>query len=226
MSKYRQYKTKSAGSLSVKDVDVKSGIVTGYFAAFNNVDSDGDIFQKGAFSNTLNSKKSRVMHLLQHNVFMPLSRPHVLLEDSKGLYFESNVSKTSYGKDTIQLYADGVYNEHSVGFQIIASKEETRDEKQVQIITEAKFWEGSTVTWGANSETTFEGFKYEDLATKMSKLSSVMKGGNYSDNTYHMIEALCEQLKTLISTGSSTALNDEQEKSSQYISAFMGAVKI
>ncbi len=32
-------------NLEVKDVDTKQGVVTGYFSAFGNVDSDGDIIK-------------------------------------------------------------------------------------------------------------------------------------------------------------------------------------
>ena len=36
----------------ISDVDVKKGIVTGYFSSFDNMDSDGDVIRKGAFTKT------------------------------------------------------------------------------------------------------------------------------------------------------------------------------
>jgi len=47
-----QYKTDSI-SATIKDVDGKQGIVSGYFNSFNNVDSDGDIIRPGAFTKTI-----------------------------------------------------------------------------------------------------------------------------------------------------------------------------
>ena len=44
------YKNNSA---SVKDVDVKSGIVTGYLSDFDTKDYDGDIIVKGAYKKTI-----------------------------------------------------------------------------------------------------------------------------------------------------------------------------
>ena len=37
----------------IKDADVKLGIVTGYLASFNNLDSDNDIILPGAFTKTI-----------------------------------------------------------------------------------------------------------------------------------------------------------------------------
>ncbi len=38
---------------SIKDMDMKLGIVTGYAASFNTLDSDNDIIMPGAFSKTI-----------------------------------------------------------------------------------------------------------------------------------------------------------------------------
>ncbi len=46
------YNYKSFNS-EVKDVDTKQGVVTGYFSAFGNVDSDGDIMMPGAFKRSI-----------------------------------------------------------------------------------------------------------------------------------------------------------------------------
>jgi phage head maturation protease len=58
-------------SIKGADIDASKGIVTGYFAAFNNKDSDGDIIVKGAFAKTIKergpqSSKPRIKHLLDH----------------------------------------------------------------------------------------------------------------------------------------------------------------
>ena len=40
-------------SAEIKDIDTKQGIVAGYFANFNTLDSDGDIIRKGAFNQSI-----------------------------------------------------------------------------------------------------------------------------------------------------------------------------
>lgn len=188
---------------TLKDVDTKSGIITGYFAAFDNIDSDGDVFVKGAFKKTIKERgpsgANRIMHLLQHDTWRPLGRPKVLREDSKGLYFETEISKTSYGEDAVKLYADGVFNEHSVGFNTINS--EYLDEKGYNEIREVKLWEGSTVTWGANSQTPFTGFKQEDLVKRIGMLQKALRNGTYTDNTFELLEIELEQIKSHLEPG-------------------------
>ena len=38
---------------SIKDLDVATGIVTGYFSQFNSIDLDGDVIMPGAFTKTI-----------------------------------------------------------------------------------------------------------------------------------------------------------------------------
>jgi phage head maturation protease len=45
--------------LGFKDIDKKEGIVSGYFASFNTLDSDGDIFVQGAFTKSIKNDVSR-----------------------------------------------------------------------------------------------------------------------------------------------------------------------
>lgn len=184
---------------TTKDVDIKNGIITGYFAIFDNVDSDDDIFIPGSFRKTIRERgpkgADRIMHLLQHDTWRPLSKPQVLKEDKRGVYFESKVSGTSYGKDTVQLYADGVYTEHSVGFVTI--KKEQEEDKPTKIL-EVKLWEGSTVTWGANQEALFQGFKENEVISKIDILTKALKNGNYMDNTFALLEIRLSQMKSLL----------------------------
>ena len=79
----------------VKDVDVKKGIVEGYFSTWDIVDAHGDEIVQGAFKKTLQengpgSSKPRIHHLWSHSSRHPLHRfqeTGTLLEDSKGLFF-------------------------------------------------------------------------------------------------------------------------------------------
>ena len=193
---------------AVKDVDTVQGIVTGYFSIFGNTDSDGDIVMPGAYRKTLKengpeSSQSRILHLYQHDPFNVLAKPHVLKEDKKGLYFESKISHTVLGKDILQLYIDKVLTEHSIGYQII--KSEFDEKNEVQRLTELKLWEGSTVSWGANMEALVETVKadtvtkdqWSKLFERMDTLEKAVKG-NYTDETARQIEIYLKQIQQLI----------------------------
>jgi HK97 family phage prohead protease len=188
------YQVKSIKA-EIKDVDQKSGTVTGYFSVFGNIDSDGDVITKGAFERSIKNNGNRIKHLWQHDVRYPLGKPNVLKEDNYGLYFESTISKTSYGKDVLQLYADGVVDEHSIGFRTVQQgKKDGYNE-----ITEVKLWEGSTVTFGANEMARFTGMKglsAEDVMTKMDSVLKSIKSGTFeNEEMYENLEIYFNQLK-------------------------------
>lgn len=190
-----QYKTIAA---EVKDIDEAKGIVTGYFSVFGNIDSDNDMIMPGAYTKTLNENSRRIKHLWQHDVRYPLSKPEVLREDGKGLYFESTISKTSYGRDVLQLYKDGVVDEHSVGFR---TERKNKKDNYTELI-ELKLWEGSTVTWGANENALFSGLKSmtaEDAVKKMDNVLKAFKNGKYeNEEVFESLELYFKQLQQFI----------------------------
>ncbi|MGP8214741.1 MAG: HK97 family phage prohead protease [Bacteroidia bacterium] len=219
-SEWRWYQTKNAGSNSLKDVDTTGRTVCGYFASFNTRDSDGDMFAPGCFAKSISENSERIMHLLQHNTLQPIGRPVVLKEDAQGLYFETPIAKTQLGDDVLQLYRDGVYKEHSVGFEMINSYQSSVDSgqssvpgEQVNVIKEARLWEGSTVTWGANSNTPFTGIKtrtqnsvpllttqniLDEALERSTLIYKQLHRGNLHDDTYTLLEIELKQLQSLL----------------------------
>lgn len=181
---------------TIQDLDVANGIITGYFSTFGVTDLDGDIMEKGCFRKSIAERgpngKNEIKFLWQHDSWKPLGPINVLKEDNTGLYFEAKISDTTYGTDALKLYRDGVINQHSIGFQTIKSIEEQVDEEtEITRITEVKLWEGSAVTWGANPNTPFNGFKSftnEQKEDRIKLLMKTIKGGNYTDETYSMLE--------------------------------------
>jgi uncharacterized protein len=189
-----EYKSISA---QIKDVDEAKGIVTGYFSAFGNIDSDNDMIMPGAFTKTLSENSRRIKHLWQHDVRYPLSKPSVLKEDSFGLYFESEISKTSYGKDVLQLYKDGVVDEHSIGFRTVRrTKKDSYSE-----INETLLYEGSTVTFGANPNTPFTGMKsltIDEIVLKMDNVWKAFRNGKYeNEEIFEQLDIYFKQLQQL-----------------------------
>lgn len=199
MKNILEYKGINAGAESIKDIDEKAGIVTGYFSIFGNKDSDNDVITKGAYKKTLSENYNRVKHLYQHDPFQPLAGVKngalKVSEDAKGLYFESTISKTSWGRDAIQLYADGVVDEHSVGFQTVKST----DKGGYREITEIKLWEGSTVTWGANDlARSKSALDIEGVTKKMDSVIKSIRNGKYeNEEIFDNLEYYFKQLQQL-----------------------------
>ncbi|ROI02934.1 HK97 family phage prohead protease [Chryseobacterium sp. G0240] len=179
---------------TIKDVDAKNRIVTGYLSSFGNVDYDNDIIVKGAFQKSISERLDKIFFLYQHEWSKPLGKFKKLEEDNKGLYFEAEIIETSYGKDQILLYETGLVAEHSIGYQVI--KDEWDSTKQIRTIKELKLYEGSAVTLGANSETPFTGFKSQlEQKDAISKIVQLMKSGNLTDDTFIQLELALKMLQ-------------------------------
>lgn len=195
-----QHKSTESVEGAIKDVDRKTGTVTGYYAAFDSKDSDKDIIRKGAFNKSIGEMgaqgKDLIFHLHQHDAGQVLGKPSVLLEDDFGLYFETKFADTALANDVLALYEAGVYKQHSIGFQYMPDKTIHHDkgESEYYELMEVKLYEGSTVTWGANSNTPFTGFKSEqDKEEKITKeikslLSAIKSVNGLTDETYKLME--------------------------------------
>ena len=159
-------------SAEIMDLNVKQGIVTGYFSKFNNVDADGDIIRPGAFTKTIKengpeSSLPRIKHLLNHDPSLPLGVLTSLKEDGYGLLYESQVGSHELGEDFIKMVESGLITEHSIGFKIIKRNQIQSYENYIKNpslgqyeITEIKLYEGSSLTaWGANPYTPITSLK-------------------------------------------------------------------
>lgn len=110
--------------ITIKDIDGKKGVVTGYFAHFDSIDSDGDIIKKGSFIKTLSeqgpfSRKPRIKHLLNHDTNQPLGVLTDLREDNYGLFYESKLGTHSLGEDFVKMVESGLITEHSIGYRFL-----------------------------------------------------------------------------------------------------------
>lgn len=193
---------------SVKDVDLKNRIVTGYLAHFGSKDSYGDIIEPGACKKTLSERRGKIWFLNQHNWAQPHGLFKELDEDKVGLAFVSNpLVDTSYSRDTMVLYQEGILNNHSIGYVTIQS--DYNKDEDTRYIKELKLYEGSNVTVGANTNTPFTGFKswtlpeLEDLSQKILK---TLRNGPLTDETCQRLEIALKQLQ-----GQAFALQQQQE---------------
>jgi len=182
-------------SAEVKDLDEK-GMVKFYFAFFGNVDSDGDITEKGAFSKTIadwkNSNKKRIRHFKNHRWDQTPGVLQDLFEDEKGGVAVSKlILGTQLGKETYEEYKAGAITEHSFGYDIIESEFEEVEGGKIQHLKQLKLEEVTSLnSWGANPLTEVldvKTLKEDQIIAILEKLESLKKG-DFSDEYFEKLE--------------------------------------
>lgn len=190
---------------AVKDVDSKGRTITGYFAAFNNVDLGGDLIEPGAFAKTIMERgpqgQNKVFFLNQHDSWQVLGKPAVLKEDSYGLYHESKVADTTLGNDVLKLYQEGIMDSFSFGYRTIT---ENRVE-DVNHLKELYLYEGSAVTFPMNESAITTGIKsIETINKKIKEIEKFCKDTTASDETIELLLLNIKQLQQEIINISTT----------------------
>ena len=195
---------------SIKDVDRKQGIVTGYFSAFDNVDSDNDIMRRGAFKRSIEEwyPKGRIKHLMNHNPSQPLGTLQVLKEDDYGLYYESKVGTHNLSQDFIKMVESGLIKEHSIGFSVVRENKSNGGPNE---ILDVKLYEGSSLTaWGANEMTPMLGLKTAyDIKDRIKTFEKFVRNTDASDEAIEACLIEIKQLYQVIETMSSSKVADE-----------------
>lgn len=204
-----QYKSLAG---SIKAVDTQKRTVSGYFSAFDKVDSYGDVVRKGAFAKTImeqgpNSKQPRIKHLLNHDVSQPLGKIVELKEDDYGLYYVSEIGTHSLGEDFLKMVDSGLITEHSIGYRVVkqnqlSNYQDAKEGEPIYELTELKLYEGSSLTgWGVNQYTPLvSGAKADTdkLAERVKKLEKFIKSCEPSAETIELLMLEIKQLTQLI----------------------------
>ena len=202
----------SKGAFELKDIDPSKRTVALYLAAFDNIDSDSDILRKGCFAKSiaergpLSAGNRKIQYLRYHDFEHQVGKWDELAEDDKGLYAVGTLSNSTKGNDLLCDYQDGVVREHSIGFSYVQDKLKWVEDMTLPNggyweVTEVKLWEGSAVTFGANSETPFVGMKSEqkkDEAMRISaRIDTLVKAIRKGEGTDERIQNLELQVKVL-----------------------------
>lgn len=186
------------------DADEKAGIVKGYGSIFGNIDSDGDIINRGAYKKTIAESGKRVKYLYQHDMDKPIGKMVHLEEDDKGLIFEASIPKTRLGMDVIELIKAGVITENSVG--ILPIQKEMIGENRH--INEVRLFEISAVTLAANDQAMIMDVKgnidTEKVLAKYDRLAKLVRKGDISDELGFALESEILKLKTIFANGTTT----------------------
>jgi len=189
-----------------EDVDVKSGMVKGYFNTFNVKDSDGDITRKGVFLKSIqeNGPKSahpRIKYFYNHD---PLQVPGVikeLEEDSVGLLYLAHTGTHKLGVDYLKMVESGIITEHSIGYQNVKGGQKMTSEGNnlLQVILR----EGSGLSaWGANQYTPITAFgkgetKEQTTERIKSRIGLVEKFCRDTDASDETIQSLLIEIKQM-----------------------------
>lgn len=238
--KAEHYKVKTGGEATIKDVDLKSRIVTGLYNTAYWFDSDKDVALPGVNKKSIqdrgpqSSAAQKIKHLSNHEWKIEKMPGRIITLEEKevdingrkvfGTYFETKMSDTSFGRDVLINYQEGVYDQHSEGFQymeglyidnededwnkylsMLINPEDAEAHGYMFLWSEWRMLEGSTVPFGANSLTPYLGVKSgnrEALAIKVidriELLEKQLKSGTQSDETLHGFQMETLQLKQLI----------------------------
>jgi HK97 family phage prohead protease len=191
----------------ISDVDVEKKTFTGYASVFGNLDLDGDITMPGAFKKSIAENgpmgTNSILVLNQHMSWQVLCKPKVLQEDTKGLYYEAQVtSGAGFAEDAVKLIADGLVEENSYGFQTVKSAiQQPSDDWETwyRELYEVNLFEVSPVTWGANPMARMQGMKSRDknwLKNREAKLLKALREPGMRDETYLALELEIKQINT------------------------------
>lgn len=129
---------------------------SGYFSVFDNVDSDGDIIRRGAFSDSL---AVRLPKILDHHG-MTVGQATKAYEDEHGLFVEGRIYATAAGRD-LALLMRRVETERgpaapveqgSIGFMVPEGGAVKLPTGETEI-SRIDLFEVSPVTFGANNVT-------------------------------------------------------------------------
>lgn len=205
----KQYQVKDISN-GVEDVDMETRKVKAVWARMGNVDLDNDVIAPEAFTKTLQERgpqgKNLIWSLVDHKAAMKyaIGKPVELYIEGDALVAVTPVIETECGEDMLKLYEAGLINQHSIGFSTI--KSETNNETGVRTIKELMLYEGSAVLWAANPETPtialYKGMTPDEIKDtlngRLEKLVKSFKHGNFTDETFSLLEIEIKQIQNAI----------------------------
>lgn len=134
--------------------------VRGYAAVFGNVDSYGEIIDKGAFSSWIKANPTVAVPIFwEHDHIWswddparPIGSTTYLLEDDHGLYFEGELADTPKAEEIATLMEQGAVRNASFAFRVT----DEYKEDDIRHLSGLSLKEISPVNWGANDQAYIE----------------------------------------------------------------------
>lgn len=132
------------------------GFFEGYASVFNVVDQGMDIVERGAFENTLNNRKPKM--LWQHDPNQPIGVWDELREDERGLFVKGRLLKdVARGREAMALMRAGALDAMSIGY--ITKEADREGNGGVRRLKELDLREISLVTFPMNESALITGVK-------------------------------------------------------------------
>ena len=131
----------------------------GYASTFGNIDLGNDVIEKGAFQDTLQKNKFKI--LWQHKMSEPIGMPIKAHEDEKGLYIEARLPKDDdfvKGRVIPQMKC-GSIDSMSIGYMV----NDDEFEGKIRRIKSVNLFEVSLVSMPMNPLAVVEAFKSRDI---------------------------------------------------------------
>lgn len=149
-----------------------------------------DIIHKGAFTKTIEERKSRIKFCKNHELSDPVGVTLDIKEDEVGLFTESKFSAAE--KDLQTKVREGIFNEMSIGY--VATKvsfEKKEDGTLIRHIWEVKLYEYSIVTLARHEGAKISEMKSEQLISET--IDKIISEEKNEEKRYKLL-----QLKSLI----------------------------
>ena len=143
MSKISYLSFKSA--ICTKNTEKENYVIEGYANVYDVIDNHNEIIKSEAFEPL--DDTGNIKFLWQHMPDKPIGKILNLSSDDKGLFMKAELDCTlNQGVEAASMIESGIIDGLSIGFEVL----EHSYEDSIRIITKAKLWEVSVVTFPAN----------------------------------------------------------------------------
>jgi hypothetical protein len=161
--------------LKFAEGDAKTGVFSGYGAVFGNMDSHGDVIEKGAFKDTLRAWEDKGKYppmLLQHggmfgpvDDMLPVGKWTKMEENSRGLKVEGELFalSTERGQYLHEGMKAGVLDGLSIGYRAVKYELGTKPDQPRRKLQGVDLVELSIVTFPSNDRARISGVKSDEI---------------------------------------------------------------
>ena len=127
--------------------DNAEGIIEGYVAVWDTIDSYNSRFQRGCFKKTLENRMGKIKVLWNHDTEQPIGKLIDIREDDHGLFVRAQlIMGVDKARETFDLIKGEAIDCFSFGFRTVKDK----FDNGIQVITEVMLGEISPVVFEAN----------------------------------------------------------------------------
>lgn len=177
-------------ALEIKATEDETGTFTGYGSIFGNVDSYGDIVERGAFVKHLaNNPANSVKLLWQHDTEQPIGVYDEIREDDHGLFVKGRllVNEIAKAREAYALLKNGAISGLSIGYSINENGSYVKNNNLH--LTDLKLWEISVVTFPANPIANVSGVKAADSISSIRDFEKFLRDAGFSQSKAKAISA-------------------------------------